>query len=124
MHVDFTAEPPDGQYTRPAVVAHIDEANLIASRVQGDPYGDTHKVVIDLDMPAQLIPSSTPGHFHLLIDAAMPWSAYLDLLRAMMRCGLLEPGYVSASEERGYTAVRLPWVRKDSAPRQEDRYVF
>jgi len=122
--VDFeqSAEP----YTRPSVTADIDEANLLTSRVALKPTDtydifaeDTHKVVIDLDHSAQLIASSTPGHHHLIIDHEMPWSLYQKLLDVLAECGLVEPGYVSASRERGYTAVRLPWVRKGVADRSE-----
>jgi hypothetical protein len=85
-------------------------ANVITSQIAGT---DLHKPVLDLDLPAQLLPSSTPGHFHLLIDKEMTCSVYVKLLVALMDAGLVEPGYVSASIERGHTAVRLPWVRKE-----------
>jgi hypothetical protein len=71
-----------------------------------------HKVVLDLDLPAQLIPSSTEGHFHLYIDKEMPWDVYVRLLTALAAAGIIEQGYLSASLERGLTAVRLPWVKK------------
>lgn len=88
----------------------IDTANLITSRVDG--FEDKHRPVIDLDLPAKLIPSTTPGHFHLYIDKDMTWSEYDRLLSVMVEVGLVEPGYVEVSRERGYTGVRLPWVRK------------
>jgi hypothetical protein len=69
--------------------------------------------VLDLDLPAQLIPSSTPGHFHLYLDVELSHSTYMDLLTALAAAGIIERGYADASRERGYTAVRLPWVRKD-----------
>lgn len=84
-------------------------ANVITSLITGS---DLHKPVIDLDLAAKLVPSSTPGHFHLFIDREMPWETYVELLEALVKAGLVEPGYVDASRERGYTAVRLPWVRK------------
>lgn len=71
-----------------------------------------HKPVLDLDMPCKLIPSSTPGHFHLYIDQAMSWDAYRALLHALAAAGLIEQGYLNASLARGHTAVRLPWVQK------------
>jgi hypothetical protein len=72
-----------------------------------------HRPVLDLDLPAQLIPSSTPGHFHLYLDVELSHSTYMDLLTALAAAGIIERGYADASRERGYTAVRLPWVRKD-----------
>lgn len=103
----------DGPYDAERVLTtDTDQANVITSRVDGT---DLHKPVLDLDLPATLLPSSTPGHFHLLIDKAMTWEAYEALLHALADAGLVEPGYVSASQSRGYTAVRLPWVRKGGA---------
>ena len=75
----------------------------------------THKVVLDIDLPAQLIPSSTPGHYHLIIDREVTWEHYAAMLITMGAAGILEPGYVGASLARGYTAVRLPWVKKQPA---------
>ena len=112
--VDFDAVPTDGEYTRPSEEADIEQANLLTSMCnRHDPFCPMHKVVIDLDHPAQLIESSTPGHHHLIIDHEIPWSAYVRLLEAMVECGLVEPGYLGSSIDRGYTAVRLPWIKKN-----------
>lgn len=48
----------------------------------------------------------------------MDWSTYVALLRAFAAAEIVEPGYVSAAERRGHTAVRLPWVRKPTVPDQ------
>lgn len=88
----------------------IRDANLITSEVADKP--GRHKIILDLDVPAQLIPSSTEGHFHLLIDHELSWEQYQRLLWTLADLDLVEEGYVSASVERGYSAVRLPWVRK------------
>ena len=87
----------------------LDEANIITSEVEGS---DTHKIVLDIDFPAQLIPSSTEGHYHLIIDKELTWEQYERLLFTMADMDLLEEGYVSASHARGYTSVRLPWIKK------------
>jgi hypothetical protein len=71
-----------------------------------------HNVVLDLDLSATLLPSSTPGHFHLFIERPMTWETYLNLIDAMVAAGLVEPGYRDASATRGHTAVRLPWIKK------------
>lgn len=92
-------------------------AQVITSRTAAD--HRKHKVIIDLDMPAQLIPSSTEGHFHLYIDHEMDWTAYAKLLTALGEAGILEPGYVRASLERELTAVRLPWVKKPEPAAEE-----
>lgn len=100
----------DSYDTDRTVVADLAEANLITSMVVGSE--GMHKVVIDVDLPVSLIASSTPGHFHLLIDKEMSWIAYIDLLASLSAAGIVEPGYLNAALRRGHTAVRLPWVRK------------
>jgi len=95
----------------------ISKADVITSEVRGE---GTHRPVLDLDFHAQLIPSSTPGHFHLYLDKEMTWEAYERLLKALGRAGILEEGYVAASIARGYTSVRLPWIKKKTpAAKQE-----
>jgi hypothetical protein len=73
----------------------------------------THVVALDIDAPVEVYPSSTPGHFHLYINKPMPWDDYLQLLSLMAKVGLLEPGFVLASIVRGFSALRLPWVKKE-----------
>jgi hypothetical protein len=106
----------DGEYdetTDERVVADLRNANVITSTVERSSWEPPrHKPVLDIDLPVKVVPSSTPGNFHLYIDHAMPWEHYVKLLAVLGEIGILEPGYVSASVERGHTAVRLPWVRK------------
>ena len=94
----------------------LDKAHVTTSMVAGS---EMHKVVLDIDMPAVLLESSTPGHHHLYIDHEMTWENYKRLLNVMAEVGLLEPGYVGASETRKHTALRLPWVRKDTTGRDQ-----
>ena len=117
--VDFDQPTEDGQYTRPTEEVTVgDGANLITSKVVLsdavlDAFGTTlHKPVLDIDLPVTVVPSSTPGHCHLFIDKAMPWATYQRLLEALAVAGIVESGYVNASIDRGYSAVRLPWVKK------------
>lgn len=71
-----------------------------------------HRPMLDIDFPAALVPSSTPGHFHLYLDKPMPAKKYFDLLVALAEAGIIEEGFANASIERGYTSLRLPWVKK------------
>lgn len=73
-----------------------------------------HKPVLDLDISAMLVPSSTSGHFHLYLDKVLPWSDYEKLLKVLKEVGIIEPGYAHACIARQETWVRLPWVRKGS----------
>lgn len=80
--------------------------NLITSHVVNDP--GMHLVCLDIDMPAELIPSKTPGHFHLYIEHRMEWDKYVVLLRALADAGIIEKGYAEASINKGCTALRIP----------------
>jgi hypothetical protein len=101
-------------YTGSASVKLVPEkdpvkANLVSSRIGESKY---HSPVLDIDMPCQVLPSSSPGHHHLYIDHPMEWDTYRLLLQSMAQAGILEWGFVSSSVERGYSAVRTPWVKK------------
>lgn len=106
---EYQAEQDDRRAT-----TRIDEAQVFSSLDPSDFLGETHRPVLDIDVPAWLTPSSTPGHTHLVIDVPMTWDAYRKLLAVLVEVGILEDGYVGASEARGYTSARLPWVRKDA----------
>lgn len=95
-------------------VASESEANLVGSVVVGEPGSDAsfHMPVIDIDFPCKVVESETPGHFHLYIDVAVDWWAYKDLLAALAEAGIVQPGYVKASIERGQTFVATkPWKK-------------
>lgn len=85
------------------------DANLVSSALEGD---GMHAPVLDLDFPCALVPSSTPGHYHLYLDKVMPWDEYGQLLWALRAAGVLQSGFVAAAISREQTMVRLPWVRK------------
>jgi hypothetical protein len=88
-------------------VSDLEEANIITSEHYG-----YHKVLLDIDMPVKILPSSTEGHFHLFIDKELDTEAYFSLVEAFVNAGIVESGYLEASYARGYTAVRVPWVPK------------
>ena len=100
----------DGRYA----TSDPDKAYVITSEIDGGPR--RHRPVLDIDLPARLIPSTTPGHFHLYLDIEIPHEKYMRLLDALGEAGILEPGYVLASKARGYTAARLPWIKKMKSP--------
>lgn len=110
--VEFAADYPGPE---PEVVNDLTKANLISSIDPGSTPGDpaaTHRPVLDIDFPAALVPSSTPGRFHLYLDIEIKDADYWPMLEALAAAGVLEPGYVRACQSRGYTSVRLPWIKK------------
>lgn len=89
----------------------LERANAINSDIAFTEKG-MHKVALDLDLPAKLIPSGTEGHFHLYIDKVMTWENYKKLLEVLAEVGIIESGYAGASIRRGFTTLRLPWHKK------------
>lgn len=106
-----------GKTPSPDVVTEIENANLLTSELDypGAEHLKLHAPVLDIDYHAELIPSSTPGHFHLVLDKALPWDKYQKVMRALADADLIEPGYAGASSARGYSAIRLPWIKKEKA---------
>lgn len=102
-----TSEEPDAGRE---VVSILADANVFSSPRTDAP--GHHAVLLDLDVPAWLIESSTPGHSHLYADVRCTWDDYLTFLKAAAAIGLIEPGYAQVVEQRGYSSVRLPWVKK------------
>lgn len=94
----------------PLEPAPLAESNVITSRV--DSNINLHKVAIDLDMDAALIPSSTKGHHHLIIDHYLTWGDFHKLLEALQIAGLIGAGYYKASFNRKATVLRTPWTKK------------
>jgi hypothetical protein len=125
MKFDFTVA---GDYARKdppeAVIADdvpLDEATLLTSRHnfgQGRCGGKgIHRIVLDIDYDAALIPSSTLGHHHLILDVALPWDKYETLLKALAEAKVIQRGYADASITKGYTAIRPPWEKKHADKR-------
>jgi hypothetical protein len=94
-------ELPNTLFEWPADV----EPNLITSKIIGS---NLHAPCIDLDLPVKLIPSQTPGHWHLYVDMNVEWEDYAILLAAMRKCGIIQQGYFEMSIKRGFTALRPP----------------
>lgn len=99
----------DKEYREPALK---EDANLVSSLcIDGQ-----HRPVLDFDIPARYVPSSTPGHGHLYVDVPMDWERYEKLLLALRDAGILEPGYVAAAIMRKATFVRPEGVLKPKVP--------
>lgn len=94
--------------------AHLDPSNVFDLLLGFEEYQvPKHVIVIDVDHPAHLVDSSTPGHSHLYVEIPpVEWDKYVKWLEASAEIGLLSPGYVNACITRGHSDVRLPWIRK------------
>jgi hypothetical protein len=75
-------------------------------------------IMFDVDIPMQVIESSTPGHYHVYFpNSYIPKEKLFNLLDALAECGIVERGYAEASRARGFAALRLPWVHRDRGRR-------
>lgn len=90
------------------MVESLDEANLISSlTTEGK-----HRPNLDIDFPAELIPSSTPGHYHLYLNIDLTRQQYDKLIDVLEEVGIIERGIKKAYYARGMTLTRKPGVKK------------
>jgi len=99
-------------------VQTMEEADVVSSQMRTFPEGRTHQVILDIDHPAWLEPSSTEGHYHLYIEVpgGIDHEGYMALVALLGHLRIVEPGYAMASVRRGHTDLRPPWVKKGSEP--------
>ncbi len=107
------SEMPKAENKDDYSAAHVASDDIEAAHIILSDDGEgVHRPVLDIDFPVHVVPSSTPGHFHLYLDKQMAAPAYMRLLDALAEAGIIEPGYAKVSNARGYTSVRLPWIKK------------
>jgi hypothetical protein len=95
-------------------VSRMEDANLLTSRIEAtiDTEEEKHFIIMDVDHEAELIPSSTPGHYHLYIYHEVT-KEQLDKFVAVAReIGLIQQGIVRGYKERGVLCLRKPGVVK------------
>lgn len=91
-------------------------ANLVSSLCDDG----SHRPALDIDIPCEVVPSSTEGHCHIYFPTvAMSWAQYQTLLGALADAGILERRYVDHSIVRGQTLLRPPGVEKTPRPKPE-----
>lgn len=106
------AESEDGHVAR--IETDPEHALLIGSKVK-DPWGhERYRLVLDLDRHnVALLPSSTPGHHHLVIDTRLGQFDHNRVLEALAAAGVIEWGFAESGQRSPLGAtMRPPWVRK------------
>lgn len=97
-----------------------EEANLVSSLTANG----LHAPVLDLDYPCRLVPSRTPGHFHLYLDVEITWTRYMLALWGLSAAGLIEGGFFRAAMRRGATFARWRYTPPRSADYDPAREPF
>jgi hypothetical protein len=62
------------------------------------------------------VDSSAVDHCHVYSDHPYTWGEYAQVLKQLGMAGVIQKSYYLYSVERGFTAVRKPWVRKLGTP--------
>lgn len=110
---EIDKKPGTGEYPNlTRETTDFDEAKLMTSKRKNG----NHYFIADLDVEAYLIPSSTPGHSHLIICEEINWWEFDAIMSAMADAGIVEPGYHRATRKRTFSTIRLPWVKKGEEP--------
>lgn len=75
---------------------------------------------LPIDATLTLVPSTSPGHFHLYIEKELRWDDYLRLLKAFVKAGLVEKAYCRSAARRGMTMLVKPGMRNPRKPLPND----
>lgn len=67
---------------------------------------------LELTAPAKLLPSSTPGHYHLYVAKELDWKAYRVLLDKAMFADVISGKYYSMSLKAKMTMLLKPGLTK------------
>lgn len=89
-----------------------EEANLVSSRTTDG----RHMPIIDLDFDFEIRESSTPGHFHLLLNTPVSNTKFVVLMLVLWWTGVVEMGYAVWSIRRMGNFARVPGVTKQPGP--------
>jgi hypothetical protein len=89
-------------------VEHLHEANIIASRLRCG----CHFPLLDLDFPAELLPSSNPDHYHLYLYKKLTPRQMKKLVKTLYKVGIIQRGNYLRFKLHGALFLRKPGVQK------------
>jgi hypothetical protein len=112
------SEAPEGFTDYDMLDADHASATLVSSLTETG----LHMPAIDIDRECMLVPSSKPGHFHLLINVRMTEKEYMKLLKVMTKVGIVQRGFWQYSAKRRQSFVRYPGVTKDNEQARIDEH--
>lgn len=89
-------------------VLRVEDANLVSSRTTDG----RQMPIIDLDFDFEIRESSTPGHYHLLLNKPISNVKFVVLMLVLWWTGSVEMGYAVWSIRRMGNFARVPGVAK------------
>lgn len=106
----------DGKRAKKYKDAQVFSSVLEGSESFFDP--PRHALILDIDYPVYVIPSSTEDHSHIYFDVpkGIDQRAWKKLMRALGDAGVIERGYADSAELMGESLLRAPWVKKPPPP--------
>lgn len=106
LNTEVFGQHGEGRWT----VEKWEDANLQASLTTDG----GHAIVLDVDMPAELRPSSTPDHYHFIAypKKTVPWEQMERFMEAAADVGLISRAYLRHCKQRRMSMVRRPGVPK------------
>lgn len=111
--LEFAAESGDWcEQDDPSATLVTSKTTLVDPwAVPGDAPVD-HWPVIDIDHECAWVPSTQTGHGHLYINKAVSFEGLIEILAVLTKHGIVQPGFLDAAFTRGYSAVRVPGLKK------------
>jgi len=105
----------DSSSAYPGTIVKSDdpEANLVGSLCE-DGY---HRPALDIDLPCELVKSSTKDHFHLYIDKPLTFNAYRRLIAALVEAEIMDKAHLEHLDRNGSSLLRKPGVKKKKRER-------
>lgn len=85
---------------------HVANSNIITS-IAHDGF---HYPVLNIDCPVTVVPSTIPGHSHVLIDHPVSRNQYFEMLQSLANVGIVNGNWLHEAQQLGASWVRLPWV--------------
>lgn len=70
-----------------------------------------HYLILDIDMPVQLITSSS-GNNHLLLPKVLQFDEMTEVLDVLAKYGIVQSKWVESAKRHGFATLRLPGISK------------
>ena len=108
--ISNSEEPVDVEFSN-AQKTTPTKANVMCSDLEERP--GYHFLTLDLDMPVELIKSSS-GNNHLIVRHGLKFDDMVEILDVLQKHGVVQPKWVESTKKHGYSILRLPGISKNN----------